>query len=192
MEEGRSQDARELGRKELALGWLLMQDWNKLVQLFGANVAIGGLLDISSESRARHEWCRPDREANARLVLEIQAYTIQEDQMESINKYINSPSDPSALNRYLEDPKLLAHYADYVMTAAATSKGTDQENALARQFLQTAARHRDPRVARLARGYLQVRDDDRHYTPSEAENIERVVYDADLHLLERGPPLDAR
>ena len=186
MNEGRYQDARELGRKQLGYGWLLMQDWGKTEQSLGGTVAVGGLLDIQQASKAAHEWCRPDREASLRLAMELSAFAHQDEELEPINKYVDSPSDPSMLNRYLKDPALLSRYADYVMSLAATSKGTDHEKALAKQFLQTAALDRNPRVALLAKGYLKALDDHRQYTPAEAEDVESVLYQSSLQLLERG------
>ena len=185
MSEGRYGDAREIARKELEFGRMLMQDWARTEQSMGGMVAVGGLLDIGGASKAAHDWCRPDREAKLRLALEFQAFTRQGAELESIQKYASSPFDPYGLNRYMKDPALLSRYADYVMSSAAVTEGTDHDKALAKQFLQTAAIDRNPRIALLAKGYLKALDDRRQYTPAEAAHVESVVYQSALQLLER-------
>ncbi|HEX4047299.1 MAG TPA: hypothetical protein VH309_05670 [Elusimicrobiota bacterium] len=194
MAEGRYRDAREIARRSLAFSSLLTQDWNRDEQLLAATTALSGLLEIRWASRATHDWCRPDREAKDRLIWELQAYVDPKDDvkgaLEPIAQSADKPFDPSGLSRYLENPETRSRLADSIMQKAfAAGVTTGSEAARGRQFLRNAARDRDPRVALLARGYLQALDDHQTYASSGTSDVGRVMYESALHLLERGGAL---
>ena len=91
----------------------------------------------------------------------MKAFILQNSDLDKIAAAVEHPLRLQVLQGYLEDPKLCPKYADTVLSYAAYygSRGPRDIEQARTAFLSAASRHKDPRVARLAKGYLGVQAD---------------------------------
>lgn len=187
LEEGRLEDAEGFGRKRLALGWMMMQDWAALSQSFGLVIANGGLLAMRDAKVAQKRYCAADRQTAFRVAKQLMAFTAQPDELKKLQAAVADGMPRfEVLQKYLDDPILRPRYADAALSYAAHegTRGPAQIESARAEFLRAASGHADPRVARLANGYALVHAD--HNKPA----AEASLKEAALNLI--GPaPADA-
>jgi hypothetical protein len=160
LKQGRPGPAEQEARKEIALGYHLMQDWNTVAQCLGVTRATRGALRLGMVFHAQGRGGPQEGLRLGKFILQLAAYSPQPKELEKIMALAADPQKLSSLKDYLDNPLLRRPYCEFVLMTASSwgpaESALGQPSQARQEFFAYASRHDDPRVAALAKGYAAI------------------------------------